>query len=140
MGAGSGIQAKAALNAESVTAVDINPEAVIKDKNITFIQSDLFSNVRGKFDTIIFNAPYLPSDGEKDPALDGGKQGHETIERFLKQAKGFLADKGIILLVFSSLTNKDKIDQIIRENGFSFKLLEKVHISFEDIYCYKLSR
>jgi release factor glutamine methyltransferase len=139
MGTGSGIQARAALeNAESVTAVDINSEAIIKNNKITFLISDLFSNVKGKFDTIIFNAPYLPSEGERDPALDGGKEGHETIERFLTQAKEFLAGDGIILLVFSSLTNKDKVDRIIKENGYSFELLEKVHISFEDIYCYKL--
>ena len=56
----------------------------------------------------------------------------------MTQAKGFLARHGIILLVFSSLTNKDKVDKIIREKGFSFELLEKIHISFEDIYCYKV--
>jgi release factor glutamine methyltransferase len=141
MGTGSGIQAKAALpKAESVTAVDINPKAINHLNNkINFIRSDLFSNVKGKFDTIIFNAPYLPEEGTKDPALDGGKKGHETIERFLAQTKEFLARNGIILLVFSSLTNKEKVDQLIEENGYQYELLEKVHIAFEDIYCYKLT-
>ena len=143
IGTGSGIQAKAALNAKSVTAVDINQEAINQCrkniKNITFLKSDLFSNVKGKFDTIIFNAPYLPNEGERDPALDGGKNGHETIERFLSQAKGFLASDGIILLVFSSFTNKEKVDRLIVENGFKFEELERIHFSFENIYCYKLS-
>lgn len=142
MGTGSGIQAKAALSkAKSVTAVDINTAVVNQlNERITFIQSDLFSNVKGKFDTIIFNAPYLPQEGENDPALDGGKEGFEIIERFLRQAKEFLAKDGIILLVFSSFTNKEKVDQLIKENGYQYELLEKIHISFEDIYCYKLLR
>ena len=143
MGTGSGIQAIAALEkAETVTAIDINPNSInnFKNKKITFIRSDLFSSLESKrkFDTIIFNAPYLPEEGARDPALDGGKKGHETIERFLKQAKDHLEQDGIILLVFSSLTNKEKVDQIIKDNGYRSELLEKVHVSFEDIYCYKL--
>jgi release factor glutamine methyltransferase len=145
MGTGSGIQAIAALpKAETVTAIDINPISINKCKttikNITFIRSDLFSSLESKrkFDTIIFNAPYLPEEGAKDPALDGGKKGHETIGRFLTQAKEFLARNGIILLVFSSLTDKDKVDELIKENGYRSELLEKIHISFEDIYCYRI--
>ena len=142
---GSGIQANAALKkAETVTAIDINPNSInnFKNKKITFIRSDLFSSLESKrkFDTIIFNAPYLPEEGAKDPALDGGKKGHETIERFLKQAKDHLEQDGIILLVFSSLTNKEKVDELIKNNGYQYELLEKIHISFEDIYCYKIKR
>ncbi|MFH1474164.1 MAG: HemK2/MTQ2 family protein methyltransferase [Candidatus Aenigmatarchaeota archaeon] len=143
MGTGSGIQAKAALErTDSVTAVDINPEVIEhckSIKNVEFIQSDLFSSVTGKFDTIIFNAPYLPEEGPKDPALDGGKKGHETIERFLSQVKEFLSKDGIILLVFSSFTNKEKVDHLIVENGFRFEELERIHFSFENIYCYKIT-
>lgn len=143
MGTGSGIQAIAALKkAKTVTAIDINPKSSnnFKNKNIKFIRSDLFSSLESKrkFDTIIFNAPYLPEEGARDPALDGGKRGHETIERFLKQAKDHLEKDGIILLVFSSLTNREKVDQLIRDNGYRYELLEKVHISFEDIYCYRI--
>ena len=147
IGTGSGIQAKAAAEkADSVIAVDINQEAVdfckknIKFDKIQFIKSDLFSSLcNQKFDTIIFNAPYLPQDKYKDLALDGGKEGYELIERFLNMARGFLSDNGIILLVFSSLTDKEKVDELIRKNGFEAEELERVHISFEDIYCYKLS-
>ena len=147
MGTGSGIQANAALKkAETVTAIDINPTVISKCKtnikNITFIRSDLFSSLgsKRKFDTIIFNAPYLPEEGARDPALDGGKRGHETIERFLKQAKDHLEQDGIILLVFSSLTNKEKVDELIKNNGYQYELLEKIHVSFEDIFCYRITR
>jgi release factor glutamine methyltransferase len=168
IGTGSGIQALAALErSDFVIAVDINQEAIdlakskIRPGRILFLRSDLFSifeskyvsiedgkakvkDVNGKernrFDTIIFNPPYLPDEeNAKDIALDGGKEGHEVIGRFLADAKSFLADKGIILLIFSSFTGKQKVDAIIKENNFRAEELEKVHVSFEDIYCYKIS-
>jgi release factor glutamine methyltransferase len=149
MGTGSGIQAIAAAEkAASVTAVDINTDAIEKCKKencgkINFLRSDLFSAFEGqsiKFDTIIFNAPYLPNDDDaKDVALDGGKMGYEVIEKFLAGAKIFLAKGGLILLVFSSFTNKGKVDAMISMKGFNFKELERIHIMFEDIYCYKIT-
>ena len=146
MGTGSGIQARAAAEkATTVVAVDINQDAIEACKKdsgkIIFLRSDLFSALEGKiFDTIIFNAPYLPDDDSyKDVALDGGKNGYEMIERFLRGAKRFLARDGLILLVFSSFTNKARVDALIRMNGFKFTELEKVHVMFEDIYCYKIN-
>ena len=49
------------------------------------MHSDLFSNIKGKFNTIIFNPPYLPEDEFKDKSLDGGKKGYEIIEKFLNK-------------------------------------------------------
>lgn len=150
IGTGSGIQAKAAVErADFVIGVDINQKALnfcnknIKSDKINFLKSDLFSifekKRNKKFDTIIFNPPYLPEDKNyKDIALDGGKKGYEVIERFLSEAKKFLAEDGLILLIFSSFTDKEKIDKLIKKNGFMSEELERVHISFEDIYCYKI--
>ena len=63
MGTGSGIQAIGAIEkGAEVLAVDVNKEAVehCEKKGINALQSDLFENVKGKFDLIIFNPPYLP--------------------------------------------------------------------------------
>jgi release factor glutamine methyltransferase len=151
IGTGSGIEAKAASEKSSlVLGIDINEEAIefcnkhLGSDKMIFLKSDLFSffeKSRSKrFDTIIFNPPYLPEDEkDKDIALDGGKEGCEIIERFLSKAKKFLAENGLILLTFSSLTNKEKVDELIRENGFDAEELERIHVSFEDIYCYKIT-
>tara|TARA_Y100000310_G_C20648970_1_gene798282 strand:- start:997 stop:1530 length:534 start_codon:yes stop_codon:yes gene_type:complete len=146
MGTGSGILAQeAAAYADSVVAVDVDLDVItwceqLKKTNIQFFQSDLFSNVSGKFDLIMFNAPYLPKDkGIKDKALYGGKEGWETIGRFLKEAKKYLNEDGKTLLVFSSTSKPEKIKTIMVEEGYTFKLLDKVHISFEDILLYELS-
>ncbi len=150
MGTGSGIQALAAArnkDVESVLAVDIDKETIayckknIKDPKISFKVSDLFSNVKGKFDTIVFNPPYLPQDkGVDDPALYGGKKGHELIEKFFQKVSVHLAKGGIIIILFSSLTTKDKVDGIIKKKGFMADLLDKKHFFFEELYVYLVKK
>lgn len=152
MGTGSGIQALAALEkTQDVLAVDINPEAVelTKSKGANAIVSDLFSNVEGEFDLIIFNPPYLPQEVDDcgiklttdngltysdDVALVGGKNGSETLERFFSQVSEYLKDNGKILIVFSSLT-KD-VDKIISKYNFKFEKLEEGKFFFEKIIVY----
>ena len=147
MGTGSGVQAISALgnsNVTSVSGADVDEEVISELKNkykankkIKFIVSDLFLNIKNeKFDTIIFNPPYLPEEEPKDVALDGGKKGYEVLERFFGKAKNNLNKNGIILVVFSSLTNKKKVDEIIKRNKLKFKLLEEKNIFFEKLYVY----
>jgi len=153
MGTGSGIQALEASSSKKVTkvyAVDINKESIdycrrnIISKKIVFLTSNLFNifkiNKRFKdikFDTIIFNPPYLPDNpNDNDIALDGGKKGYELICRFLNEAKPFIKPKTKMLLVFSSLTGKETIDRYLSKKRFKFKELEKENIFFEGIFIY----
>ncbi len=147
LGTGSGIQAEIALeHTKEVLAADINNEAVefVKEKGINSILSDLFSNIHESFDLIIFNPPYLPEesleDKESKVATTGGEFGYEILERFFSQADKYLNKDGKILIVFSSLTNKDKVDKVINKNDFKFILLEKERIFFEELYCYLVER
>lgn len=155
MGTGSGYQAEAAIQlpqVEKVVAVDINPAAIahckktIKKRKLECYKSDLFSAFKGKlskikFDTMIFNPPYLPADkGKNDIALVGGKKGYETIERFLKDAPKFLAKDGIILLLFSNLTHRHKVEEIIRNNSLEFKHLAGARMFFEELFVYLLNK
>lgn len=147
MGTGTGILAEeAAKKAEHVLAADINKKAInyckknIKNKKIKFVVSDLFSNVKGKFDLIIFNPPYLPADPRvKDLTIDGGKKGHEIIEKFLNTIHHYLYSSGKILLVFSSLTGKEKVKDIIKKEDFNYKELSKQKLYFEELYVYLIS-
>jgi len=153
LGTGTGILAEEAASSKKVVkvfGVDINEEAIKycirnqKSKKIIYAMSDLFSlfkldrrYIGIKFDTITFNPPYLPNDPDiKDKALDGGKKGYELICRFLHESKKFLKPKGKILIIFSSLTGKEKLDNFLLRNYWKFKELEKKHIFFEDLYLY----
>ena len=148
MGTGSGIQAIEAAKNAKVIAVDANSDAIeycnkrCKNENIEFRKSNLFSNVKESFDLIIFNPPYLPMDEEDeknfDSALFGGKKGWELIERFLKEAKKHLNKNGKILLLFSSLTNKKKIDSILKEENYKFKEIDNLKMDFEELYVYEI--
>lgn len=149
MGSGSGLLANTASKKPDVTsvlAVDIDQESIDHmtqklqtSKKITIKHSDLFSKIDEKFDTIIFNPPYLPQDpDDSHQALYGGVQGYELIEKFLEQAKNYLTTNGVILLLFSSLTNKERIIQIMKQQNYYFEELGMQAHFFEQLYVYKL--
>ena len=94
-----------------------------------------------KFDLIIFNPPYLPQELKKrDITTEGGKKGYEIIERFLSNVSNYLKKEGRVLLLFSSLTNKRKINELIERNNLRFIELEKKHIFFEDLFVYYITK
>ncbi|MBI2138694.1 methyltransferase [Candidatus Woesearchaeota archaeon] len=157
MGTGSGILAEEAAQSKKVVkvfGVDINEEAIVhcirnqKSKKIIFAKSNLFSLFRDykpyrdiKFDLVIFNPPYLPSDDKApDTALDGGNEGYELICRFLHESERWLRPNGKILLLFSSFTGKEKLDSFLGRNFWEFKELAREHIWFEDLTVYAVSR
>ena len=144
MGSGSGIQAKTFLekniSPENISLVDKNKKAISHLKkqfpNSKVIPSDLFKNVKGKFDLIVFNPPYLPLNKDEPKssqlATTGGKKGSEVINKFLSQSKKHLNKEGKILLLTSNLT-KD-----INWNNYKKKLLAKKKIFFEELYVWEL--
>src|SRR3989338_7344735 len=113
IGCGSGILSIImAKNGAITTSVDINSDAVEitktnAEKNnvkINVVESDLFENIEGVFDIIIFNPPYLPTESEeRDITYSGGISGRETIERFIAESKNHVKKDGIILVLISSL-------------------------------------
>ncbi len=152
MGTGSGIQAITAAKKKGVTSVvaaDISNDALKhataaakKEKAaIKFLKSNLFSNVKGKFDTIIFNPPYLPQDrGIIDTAIYGGKKGYELLNSFISGCLEHLKDSGIVLIVFSSRTNKQKVDEALELNCLEFEELEQKYLFFETLYVYMIRK
>ncbi len=147
MGAGSGVLSEAAFNAgaSSVLAVDVNPEVIdfLKLKRIPAVQSDAFTSVKGCFDVIVCNPPYLPEDTREDPeskvALAGGKQGDEFTLRFLKQAPQHLEEGGIILLLLSSLTPKDRILPLLKKLKFKHEIIATRKLFMEQLEVWKLT-
>ncbi len=115
-----------------------------KIKNIHLVRSDLYSNLnflKAKFDIISFNPPYLPDEKNKkdnDIALNGGKQGYETIIKFLENSKDYLKKDGFILLLFSSKSKKNIIFQKAKALNYSCSLLAKKGLFFEKLYVYKI--
>ena len=141
IGTGSGVLALEAMKySKNVEACDISKSSVsfVREKGVNAYVSDLFSNVSGKFDLIIFNPPYLPLDLREDKesrvVTTGGEKGNEILERFLKDAKKFLNVHGKVLIVVSSLT--PDVEKLLSKYDFKFEILEKKKISFEELIVY----
>lgn len=137
MGTGTGIQGiTAAKKGCNVTFVDIDENAlecarnnaVLNNVGGKFAKSDMFGNVNGRFDTIIFNPPYVPSSHVKYVALDGGKGGREVIDRFINSYANHRSEDGKVLLLESSLNG---YEEDIRRLGA--EVISKGHYFFEDL-------
>jgi release factor glutamine methyltransferase len=71
---------------------------------ITFVTSDLWDQIEGRFSTVVTNLPYLRDDADlmpevqKEPAvaLFGGADGLELYRRFLRQLPQHLEPKGLL--------------------------------------------
>lgn len=117
----------------SITCVDISSFAIentkinkkLHNSNINILKSDLFENVKGKFDLIYSNPPYIKTDEidklqievrEYEPrlALDGGSDGLIFYRKIIEKAPNYLRKGGF--LVFE--IGHDEANDI-------FKLMEK---------------
>ena len=144
MGTGSGLIANTlAKYSKKVIAVDIDTKSLSyakksAKKNIEFVKSDLFKNIKEKeFDLIVFNPPYLPEDEHgKDKELAGGKEGVELTLKFLKQAKKHLSQEGQILFVASSLANLNLLDKKASKT-YHLERIRELPLFFEKLYVYK---
>ncbi len=147
MGAGSGIQSLSALKleAKSVLSVDIDKESLehLKKLNLNVVKSNLFSDVKGKFDLILFNPPYLPKekleDKESRRITTGGEFGDEIILKFLKKSKKHLTNKGAILLIISSLTPMERIIDAIKKLNYKHKVIDSFNLFMEKLELWELN-
>ena len=145
IGSGSGIQTQTLINQEinpqNITLSDINSKVINyltkQFPKSKVIESDLFQNIKEKFDIIIFNPPYLPRNKDEPKssqlATTGGEKGSEVINEFLKQSKEHLNKNGKIILLTSSLT-KD-----INWQDYKKKLLGKKKLFYEELMVWELS-
>ncbi|MBN3036888.1 MAG: methyltransferase [Candidatus Diapherotrites archaeon] len=141
MGTGSAIQAEAAASKGlDVLCADVDDEAVktAAGKGFKTVKSDLFSAVKDRFDTIVFNPPYLPTDPQaRDPALDGGESGRELLDRFLEECANHLNEGGIILFIQSSLNSERETERKLDALGLDFQVIARKKIPWEELIVFK---
>ncbi|MCL2687465.1 MAG: class I SAM-dependent methyltransferase [Methanobrevibacter sp.] len=155
IGTGSGIIAMYASKiADEVIATDINFDAILLSeknflanniKNIKLLFGDLFEPIKKessenqKFDVILFNTPYLPTEDceiledNLNYAFDGGLDGRKVIDNFLNEVKNFLNEGARVQLVQSSLSNVEKTLLKLEELGFSVEITASERFFFEEI-------
>lgn len=124
-----------------VDAVDISEKALevarenakINNTNIHFIHSNIFQNVKNKYDLIISNPPYISKDEKIDEkvknnephiALYANNNGLEFYEKILREVNNYIKKPGIISFEIG-MTQGEEIKRIIN------KYLKTENISIE---------
>ncbi|MDR0410968.1 MAG: peptide chain release factor N(5)-glutamine methyltransferase [Treponema sp.] len=100
----------------SVTAGDVSRKALAVARenaqhlqaDVTFVYSDLFEHIEGRFDLIVANPPYIPTcvietlarEVQNEPrlALDGGEDGLVLIRRIIASVIEHLYPRGVLLI------------------------------------------
>jgi release factor glutamine methyltransferase len=146
MGTGSGLIAAEIAKITRIIATDINPHAVIsaRDTGVEVVRTDLFAGIRGTFDLVLFNPPYLPTQPEErmddwlEYALDGGESGRAVIARFAAEAGRVLAPGGRILLLISSLTGLSEVSEVFTRHGYTVEVVAQQVVEDEVLYVLKM--
>ncbi len=91
------------------------------------IHSDIFSNIKEKFDIILANPPYIPNKKsvvqksvkkyEPASALWGGKDGLFFIDKFLAKAQNYLKPEGKIFMEFGA-GQKSNIERSLKKYSY----------------------
>jgi len=149
MGPGTGLLSiHAAKLGAQVTAADVSPHAVEctvrnaarNSVRLEVVRSDLFERIRGNFDVIVFNPPYLPGSASStswiERAWSGGDEGSEVAVRFLNDAWRHLSPGGSIFMILSSVGGLMSVLKSARER-YDSEMLEEQHMFFESIYAYR---
>lgn len=132
-----GISVSKICPAAEVTLVDISEGAlsVAKknaeslDTNVTLIKGNLFENIEDRFDYILSNPPYIPSQvieglmpevREHEPrlALDGEADGLSFYRKIIEQAPEYLNPDGRIYFEIGAEQGAD-LTHLMTERGFS---------------------
>ncbi len=99
-----------------------------QEKQCSFIESDLFDRVEGRFDIIVSNPPYIrrevidtlmPEVKEHEPrlALDGGEDGLDFYRRIIGESPAYLNGGGRLYLEIGC-DQGDAVQELLLEKGF----------------------
>jgi release factor glutamine methyltransferase len=132
---GSGVLAitAALCGAASVTAVDVSRRSLLAVRlsairngvNVETVRGNMFESLNGRrFDLIVSNPPYLPSDSDVLPsagparAWEGGTNGRLFIDRICAEVGDHLTPGGVVLLLHSSLCSEQATVDALRSQDF----------------------
>jgi release factor glutamine methyltransferase len=136
IGTGSGYLANVLLpNFEVVVATDIIFDATKKAHNL--IQNCICCTSADplaiKFDLVICNMPYLPSEEIIDSTVDGLDEGLIVPLQIIKSAKNVIKKGGKMMYLISSLANHKKLLEETESLGFYTKIFATKKMFFEEL-------
>jgi len=146
MGCGCGILSLIlAKKNYKVVGVDVNPYAIrcatinaylngLKSK-VRFLLSDLFSNVEGVFDLIVFNPPYVPRSEHYDDSffMRSIESRPHLILRFIEQLPSHLAEEGEAFILISDLVDYNEVNSKAKEVGLLLDIVLEDKLPWETL-------
>ena len=114
------------ISSRALTVAKENASSLEAD--ISFVESDLFSNIQDKFDIIVSNPPYIAHDDKKtikenvlnyDPhlALFADEEGMYFYRNIIEKSRQYLNEKGVIFFEIG-YDQKEKIITLGENNKF----------------------
>lgn len=114
------------ISSRALTVAKENASSLEAD--ISFVESDLFSNIQDKFDIIVSNPPYIAHDDKKtikenvlnyDPhlALFADEEGMYFYRNIIEKSRSYLNEKGIMFFEIG-YDQKEKIITLGENNKF----------------------
>ena len=114
------------ISSRALTVAKENASSLKAD--ISFVESDLFSNIQDKFDIIVSNPPYIAHDDKKtikenvlnyDPhlALFADEEGMYFYRNIIEKSRQYLNEKGVIFFEIG-YDQKEKIITLGENNKF----------------------
>ena len=96
-------------------------------------ESDVYSAVMERFDTIIFNLPYLPvqDEGMLAKAWSGGDDGMGPLPELLEKAPEHLLPGGRVVVVVSSLMDQERLSSVLGK--YTVRELGSLPLFFETL-------
>ena len=119
------------ISKEALEVAGENAEQLLgedKVQNVSFVHSDLFEQVEGKFDIIVSNPPYIrtevidtlmPEVKEHEPrkALDGKADGLYFYDKIIKEGRSFL-ERGGMMFFEIGYDQAEDVSRMMKEAGF----------------------
>jgi len=136
IGTGSGILANVLLkNFSLVVATDVNILALVKAHETldNCICCNAADALHARFDLIVCNLPYLPSDELLDPAVDGLRDGTVIPSMIIKSANSRIEKNGKMVFLTSSLAKYETLVQLAESLGFHVTIVAKKKLFYEEL-------
>ncbi len=119
--------------------------AQILDTEIDFIQTDMFTNIEGRFDIIVSNPPYIPTKVIEeleeevrlhDPfsALDGKEDGLYFYRILAKESPRYLKQGGWLYMEIG-YDQSEAVEQLLAQTGFTQIHTEKDLAGLDRVVC-----
>ena len=117
------------ISTKALTVAIENAQKYLESNIAIFRKSDLFSNIKEKFDIIISNPPYIPKkmksemqgevlNFEPETALfTDDDKGIEFYEKIITQGKNYLKENGFMLFELG-INQSEDVEELFKQNDY----------------------